>query len=263
LIRVKFSVTVKAWELDGVTSMKMYRIGLLAFTLTSVAALASANAADVYRAPEPFAGGYKDGPVYSNWAGFYIGAHVGGAWSELEVKDFDEVPGTFKNNTSGVFGGGTVGYNFQRGNFVFGPEIDLGGMDLSHTTAQPGTGGIINSKIDSGFYMDATARLGYSFGQTLVYAKGGYAFFDGPVTDIDKGEAFTRVTGLSGWTVGGGVEYKLNPAWSVKAEYQFFDFGTERLVLPSDGDRFDNDLTIHTVKAGVNYHFLPAYEPLK
>ena len=25
---------------------------------------------------------------------------------------------------------------------------------------------------------------------------------------------------LNGWTVGGGVEYKINPAWSVKAEYQ-------------------------------------------
>jgi opacity protein-like surface antigen len=41
----------------------------------------------------------------------------------------------------------------------------------------------------------------------------------------------------------------------VKAEYQFFDFGTKTLVLPGDGDRFDNKLTAHTIKAGVNLHF--------
>jgi outer membrane immunogenic protein len=241
----------------------MNRIGLLAFTLTSIAALGAANAADMYRAPEPFAGGgYKDGPVYTSWAGFYVGAHLGGAWSDVKVTDFDEDGNKFTNSSSGVIGGGTIGYNFQRGNIVFGTEIDLGGIDLKHSKVNPIDSAIV-SKSDSGFYLDATARLGYSFGQTLVYAKGGYAFYDGSLAITDIPEATTKVTGLSGWTVGGGVEHKLNAAWSVKAEYQYFDFGTERLVMPTDGDRYDNNLTLHTVKAGVNYHIAPAYEPLK
>ena len=52
---------------------------VLGLTLTSVVALATANAADVYSAP---AGGYKDGPVFAtvNWAGWYVGANVGDAW---------------------------------------------------------------------------------------------------------------------------------------------------------------------------------------
>jgi outer membrane immunogenic protein len=237
--------------------MKICRIGLFAFTLTSIAALASANAADM-----SVAGGYKDGPVYTSWAGFYVGAHLGGAWGDVDVKDFDEFRGKFTNSSSGFFGGGTIGYNFQSGNIVFGPEIDLGGMDLSHSSAEPGTGGIIVSKIDSGFYFDATLRLGYIFGQTLVYGKAGYAFYDGSVSITDVGEASVKATGLSGWTAGGGVEYKLNPAWSVKGEYQFFDFSSEHLVMP-DRDRYHNALSVNTVKAGVNYHFIPAYEPLK
>jgi outer membrane immunogenic protein len=242
--------------------MKKHRVGLLAFTLTSIAALASANAADMYRAPEPFAGGYKDGPVYTSWAGFYVGAHLGGAWGDVKVTDFDEDGNKFTNSSSGLIGGGTIGYNFQRGNIVFGAEIDLGGIDLKHSKVNPINSDIV-SKSDSGFYVDATARLGYSFGQTLVYAKGGYAFYDGSVSVSDLADPVTgKVSGLSGWTAGGGVEYKLNPAWSVKAEYQFFDFGTERIVI-SGGDRYDNDLTVHSVKAGVNYHFIPAYEPLK
>jgi outer membrane immunogenic protein len=242
--------------------MKKHWVGLFALTLTNVAALAAANAADMYRAPDPF-GGYKDGPAYTSWAGFYIGANLGGAWGDVKVHDFDEFGGRFTNSASGLFGGATIGYNFQRGNFVFGPEIDLGGMDLSHSAAEPGTGGIIVSKVDSGFYMDATLRLGYSFGRALVYGKAGYAFYDGSVSAIDVPEATTKATGLSGWTAGGGVEYKLNPAWSVKGEYQFFDFSSEHLVMPTDGDRYHNALSVNTVKAGVNYHFIPAYEPLK
>lgn len=235
--------------------MKKRCTGLLAFALTGVAAMASANAADlavkapVYKAPPMM--------VYPSWAGLYIGGHIGGAWSDLKVTDFDELPGNFKNSASAVFGGGTIGYNFQSGNIVYGVEADLGGMGLSHSTPQPGTGGIIVSQISSGFYADATARLGYAFDKALIYAKGGYAFYDGSVsvTDVPELNGFAKVSGFNGWTVGGGLEYKIAPAWSVKAEYQFFDFGTSRITLPSDGDRYDNNLTVHTVKAGVNYHF--------
>jgi outer membrane immunogenic protein len=231
--------------------------------LGAAAVAGSANAADMYRAPEAV-GGYKDDPVsYVSWAGFYVGAHVGAAFGELNVKDIDEVPGTFKNKPTDVFGGAQVGYNLQRGNWVFGPEIDLGGMGFNNTAVQPNTGGIIKSTIESGFYADVTGRLGYAFGPSLVYAKGGVAFFEGDVKILDVGEASVSKRELTGWTVGGGYEYKISPAWSLKAEYQYFDFGSETLRLPSDGDRYRADLTAHTVKVGVNYFVSPAYEPLK
>ena len=66
---------------------------------------------------------------------------------------------------------------------------------------------------------------------------------------------------LSGWTGGGGVEYQINPAWSLKAEYQFFEFNTFQLITP-DGNFFDDRFTAETFKVGFNYHFcdLPAFE---
>jgi outer membrane immunogenic protein len=201
-----------------------------------------------------------------SWSGFYLGANVGAAWGDLTVKDLDEVPGTFKNRPTDVFGGGQLGWNFQRGSLVFGPEVDLGVMGLSHTASQPGTGDIIRSGIESGFYGDVTGRLGYAFGPALLYGKGGFAFTEGPISNTDVGEFTAKVTGLTGWTAGGGIEYKLNRAWSLKAEYLHFDFGSERIVALTDGDRYDNKLTIDTVKVGVNFHFgedTTRYVPLK
>jgi outer membrane immunogenic protein len=236
--------------------MKKHCVGFLAVALTSVAALTTANAADlapVYKAPV-----YKAPIVYPSWAGFYIGGHVGGAWGDLDVNDINEDRNTFKNSSSGVFGGGTIGYNFQTGSWVYGVEADLGAMGLSHSATNPLNADIV-SKIDSGFYADATARLGYAFDKTLVYAKGGYAYYGGSISITDLGNpATSKVTGFSGWTVGGGVEYKIAPAWSVKAEYQFFDFGNSSLGIADNAlftDHYDNKLTIHTVKGGINYHF--------
>ncbi len=227
--------------------MKKHCIGLVACMMTSVAALASANAADL--APK-----YKAPVVYPTWAGLYIGGFVGGAWDNLHTDDINEFPGSWGNRGSAVFGGGTIGYNAQVGNLVYGVEGDIGGFGLKHTGAQPLTRGVIQSQVDTAFYFDATARLGYTWDKALLYAKGGAAFHDGNLSAIDVGEASVTSAGILGWTIGAGIEYKLAPQWSVKAEYQFFDFGTNSVNMP-DGDRYDLNYQIHTVKAGVNYHF--------
>ena len=54
--------------------------GILGVTLASVTVLAVANAADMYPGPIP-TGGVVD------WAGFFIGANIGGAWGELNTTD--------------------------------------------------------------------------------------------------------------------------------------------------------------------------------
>jgi outer membrane immunogenic protein len=104
--------------------------------------------------------------------------------------------------------------------------------------------------------------LGYAFGPGLLYAKGGYANYDGRVSIIDIGAGKARASGISGWTLGAGVEYRMSPVWSVKTEYQYFDFDDNRLAFPAAG-RFDNDLSIQTFKLGVNYFVGHGYEPLK
>jgi outer membrane immunogenic protein len=238
----------------------MHRLALLTFTLTSFVALAAANAADVY-APGP--GGYKDGPVFQTWAGFYLGAYFGGARDNGKITLIEANPAdssSERSNGSGAFGGGTVGYNFQRGHFVFGPEIDLGGMDLksnkSFRTDSDDFGSISNS-----FYGDFTGRLGYTTGFLLFYAKAGGAFYDADFKTNEGPSISKKTDTLWGWTAGAGVEYLVNPKWSLKAEYLHFDFGSTSISGGGDTTKFQP--RVDSVKAGINYHILPGYEPLK
>ncbi len=250
--------------------MKIVHSTLAGLALTSALALAaSAQAGDLYHREES----YKDGPaaygMAANWSGFYFGGSVGGAWGDLDVKDKDDAFGgnTTKVKPDGVFGGGQIGYNFQRGNIVFGLEGDLGGLDFDESRSVKGSDGFAKVGIGSGLYGDITGRIGFVVDRALIYGKGGFAFFDGDrkfsalgasrVGDIDT---------FTGWTVGGGVEYKFRPNWSVKAEYQYFDFGSQDFdAADAEGRsfRFKDDLTANTVKVGINYHLGGDYAPLK
>ena len=78
-----------------------------------------------------------------------------------------------------------------------------------------------------------TARSGVTFGETLVYGKGGWAYYEGEAKQATTRIEYSKTgTGsLSGWVLGGGVEHFVTPNLSLKAEYLHFDFGTE-LVIP-------------------------------
>ena len=234
-----------------------------------VGALAMAtqvNAADLY------SGGMKDAPVFRpppTWTGFYLGAHVGGAWGELKNNYYDDFfvdTYRWKNTNDGVFGGGTAGYNFQTGAFVFGFEADFGGIGFSNTSWYDN---LYWSKQPASFYADVTGRLGYAAGPALFYAKGGWAYLDNPGSFGWGSYTAWNDGSLNGWTIGGGIEYMWSPSWSVKAEYLYFDFGKKNfnydytvLGIPFQ-DTYSEQLTINTFKVGLNYHFNSVYTPLK
>jgi outer membrane immunogenic protein len=221
------------------------RSGLLALTLTSVVAFASANAADMYRAPAP--GGYKDTPyVGVNWSGLYVGVNGGGAWNATKDTPLDP---------TGGFGGGQIGYNWQgmwHPNVVIGIEADFQGGDISDSDR--------NHKSELEWFGTVRGRLGYAFDRALVYGTGGFAYGSVKNTVVRDTTSETQ----TGWVAGGGVEYKLAPAWSAKAEYQFLslDAGDANGAGPLGqglGDRSE----VHTFRVGVNYFVGSGYEPLK
>ena len=63
------------------------------------------------------------------WTGFYLGLHAGGQFGHSETNDLDDyyffAHHHFGYSESGFNGGGQIGYNFQFGRIVLGPEFDL------------------------------------------------------------------------------------------------------------------------------------------
>ena len=194
-----------------------------------------APAADLSRRPPP--------PVLvpvSPWTGFYIGAHIGGATSSESVD--------FLGNTdpSGFIGGGQVGYNFQIAPlWIVGFEGDFSGTNANGSIpAGPFTS-------NHNWYSTLSGRLGYTLAPAwLVYGKAGGAWMNADYA-IPGLVSVNETRG--GWNVGVGAEYMIAPQWSVKAEYNYLDFGKDN--IPALGTAVDTQ--VNEFKFGVNYHFAP------
>lgn len=204
------------------------------------------------------------------WAGAYAGVHLGYAWGNVDVKDNAKdgvAPGPFSYDDSGVFGGGTAGYNLQFERLVIGIEGDLGYMNLEGH-------GIIGSAhadhhqdltLDGGLYGDVTGRAGILLTPTtLIYGKGGFAFYDGEANQATTADGYSSkgTSTFTGWVAGGGIEQMIAPNISLKLEYLRFQFDSEggaqtSLTDPPIGHVYANSHSpdADTVKAGLNIHF--------
>ena len=106
--------------------MRSIRFAILAIATIDFGSVAFA--ADIpMKAPVAF-------PAY-NWTGFYLGIEGGAGWGSSKhstaaiAVDFS---GTFDVN--GGIVGGTAGYNWQTGLFVFGIEGDLSSSSIKGST---------------------------------------------------------------------------------------------------------------------------------
>jgi outer membrane immunogenic protein len=220
--------------------------------------------APITKAPPPVA-------IY-NWTGFYVGAHVGGAWGPKDWSDpegFVSLPGTpmGSHDVSGAIAGGQVGFNWQApgSNWVLGVEGQMSWADLNgdHIFDED-----LLSKTKVRWLATVAGRLGYAWDRVLLYAKGGVAFVRDKhqFADLDDGVVdptfnFTGDKTRTGWMVGGGIEFALGGNWSAKAEYNYMDFGNKAVtftgVPPTTNGpfRFDIDQQIHAAKFGINYRF--------
>jgi outer membrane immunogenic protein len=245
----------------------------MSFALSSLLALVAlpAYAADVYTGPIGPAGGYKDGylPVVT-WTGFYLGVNGGYAFDSWNRH------GGMEDN--GGFGGGQIGYNWQGGfglgpNLVLGVETDFQGAGIDHSRS--GTIHWDNGTIDNDLHHRSIddfgtvrGRIGYASGPLLAYFTGGFAYGDKENQFEDLGPSSKagnvyKDSGLhAGYVLGGGIEYKFNPAWSFKAEYQFIDLGHDDATGPG-GYVHTKDTELDTVRGGINYHFNSPFDPLK
>lgn len=185
----------------------------------------------------------------------------------------------------GWFGGGQLGYNWQSGVLVFGLEADVSGGNLDASGGPYDTDARLSNSVWSkevdlslDSFGTVRARLGYANGAVMPYVTGGLAWGktsgDIAVTYTPNGHTNPNAVpaGTShasvdethvGWTIGAGVEWAFAQHWSLKAEYLHIDLGSEDYAFkgltyagaPFDTDNFKSELTVDTVKVGLNYNF--------
>lgn len=216
-----------------------------------VAALAMAVAAPAVQAAD--LGGrpsYKDEPDYGPprylWTGMYVGLQAGYGWGDSRHVDANGVA-TSRFDTDGFVGGGTLGFNYQTGQIVWGLETDISYADVSGSTSVLGFG--YTSSMD--WLWTVRGRIGLDMNGWMPYITGGLAVAD--ISASSLGGAASNSDTKAGWTVGGGVEVKMDRNWSFKAEYLFVDLGDLSVPTPTPIKAdFDN---LHIVRAGINYKF--------
>jgi outer membrane immunogenic protein len=212
--------------------------------LAGIAVLLAELAAQAADLPQPYKA--QPGiiaPAYANWTGFYVGLNAGYGFGTSKW----DVPAV-SIDPSGALVGGTMGYNFQTGTWVWGVEADI---DWSGMKGDAACGaGSCTTKND--WLGTARGRIGYAgWNNWLPYATFGAAFGDVKAeTPAGTASTATKV----GWTAGAGVEYALRSAWSVKVEYLYADLG--KFDCAACGASPDNvSFKTNIVRAGVNYRF--------
>lgn len=244
----------------------MRRFTIAALPLLAFAAIASAS--DLPRGPR-----YQALPpvqVASAWDGFYAGGNLGGGWANAR-SDFSAAGvlfGTADNHMAGFAGGAQLGYNWQRGSYVFGAETDFqlanvkGSLSTSCPAAQCGVPLAASYEQKMPWFGTVRGRLGYAQDGWLLYVTGGYAYArlttDASASAGGLAASLSQQDFRNGWTVGGGVEVALTSRWSLKTEYLYMDFGSKTTTWTATGLPPLSDstrLNVNLVRTGVNYRF--------
>jgi outer membrane immunogenic protein len=218
--------------------------GMTALAMATV--MAAAQAADIPRrqAMPTKAPAYT--PPY-NWTGAYVGLNGGVGWGH---SDWTAATGTGGIDTSSGVVGGTLGYNWQAGQTVFGVEGDVDWSNIrGSTTAAPCT---TSCETRNDWLATARGRIGYAFNRVMPYVTAGAAF--GNIKAIPSGFSGVNET-RAGWTAGAGVEVGLVGPWSAKAEYLYTDLGKTNCPAGSCAVSTDVDFNTSLVRAGINYRF--------
>jgi outer membrane immunogenic protein len=178
-------------------------------------------------------GGYgpPPGAYYPFWQGWYAGVH--GGWGEA-------------NSADGGVVGGQIGYNWQKGQLVYGVEADASWSDISETrhfrvcaTDFDCIEARASASID--WMLTVRGRIGYLFQPGLLaYATAGFGHVSASASASVSGFGLTDRISVSDsdtdFVFGVGVEYRFGPTTTLRVEYLGFD-----------------DANIDIVRAGVNF----------
>ena len=192
-------------------------------------------------------------PVY-DWSGLYVGAHIGGAWSNSTLTS-NNIGTSWNTGGTGFIGGLQAGYNFQVGNFLFGVEGDFDWTTFAGTSGPVATSlGILQASANINWISTVAARFGITSDRLLLYGKigGGWVQSSAALSVVNGPAISTGSHTDGGWLVGAGMEYAFASNWTAKLEYNYIGLSNSTISTPTIVDvRHD----IQMLKVGANYQF--------
>lgn len=217
----------------------------------------AANAADTIISQEPI----PAIPVSAfSWSGAYVGGQVGYGWGKSRLGDED---GSISVKPDGFLGGLYAGYNFDTGNkIVLGVDGDVTFNNQKDSISDGDD--FLTATVESKLRWSGAvrARAGVAVDRFLPYIAGGVAF--GSVKNsvslsdgVDSISASASKT-LTGWTLGGGVDYAATDNLIFRLEYRYTDYATANFSADNDGFGFDsvrNKFKTNAIRLGVAYKF--------
>jgi len=147
-------------------------------------------------------------PAEFDWSGIYIGGHIGWAWADIEYfanltgEDVDVDP-------DGLVGGGQIGYNFDFGSFVIGPEASFTFADVDDDDFDSAVNPVVTYGGNIDWYAIFGGRIGLAMDRVLVYVNGGYAIAEVGTEGNNPGipDAFEDDETHHGFAIGGGIDW--------------------------------------------------------
>jgi outer membrane immunogenic protein len=281
--RVRILLSGKGY-LKGAPVMKKFLLATLAFGIQALPAVAA----------DMSLGDWGHGPAAPTWKGFYVGVNGGYGWSNGSVTEtpFQSFPAPFvvpggaaSPKLQGALFGAHGGYNWQTGALVLGVEGDFDWAGINNSAAAVFADPIVGAPATDGLMVyqnvqwltTIRGRLGYTSGSSMVYATGGGAWeslrtnallsTDTSAGVLSQSAAASFTNTRSGYAVGAGYEYMINPNWIARVEYLHYGFsgGGNTFALPVNcgvvaggvcgGNISSNNNSIDTVRAALSYKF--------
>jgi outer membrane immunogenic protein len=222
-----------------------------------------------------------------DWSGFYVGLNAGAisnrdtgqetCYNPSGVKNGPGCPvptGAGNMNGSGFLGGLQLGWNWQLGPLVFGPEFDYDGSTMQQSSnwqgqLVPGYAPATFSATENlSSLQTERLRIGFASHDTYLYATGGWA--QGVVTESVNltcygvcGAPTVSAAGQntisdSGWAEGIGGEWAVGHHMTMKLEgllYTLRPYSPEYPVSSGVGYSFGKDFYFHgaIARLGINW----------
>jgi high affinity Mn2+ porin len=197
-------------------------------------------------------------------SGFYVGGHMGylfgsGTATLADPIGVESAGGTTPYGT--FYGGVQVGYeHFFPSRLMLGVEVDMSFSnysDLAQVLSYRATStGTANEQLE--YLSSLRARAGYAVGPWTPFVTGGIAWASTRFarTDLTTGNEDASPSNVRvGWTVGGGVDYRLDQRWSTRLEYLYTNLGLTGFNFAAAPARYDSQYDLHQFRVGLNYKF--------